>query len=273
MTENPLPLIVDCEILQQHLADPDLLIVDLGKSETYRLYHIPGAVHLETAHIVAQRTPVRGLLPDDRALETVFSSVGLTPDTHVVACDSEGGGWAGRLLWTLEAVGHRRVSMLNGGLPAWSNRGYPLSSEPTEVTPGEYRITQRNAGVIADSQYILEHLQDVDVQLLDARSAAEYSGEKKFAERGGHIPGAVNLDWLRCINRADNLCLHPPERLQQLLDARHINRKSETIVYCQTHHRSALLYVVLKSLGYDKVRGYPGSWSDWGNNTALPVET
>mgnify|MGYP000517747764 CR=1 FL=1 len=100
MTE--LPLLLEPEILEQHLGDNGLLVVDLGKPDTYRQLHVPGAVFLDYGRIVAMNKPVMGLLPDDATLQSVFSAAGISRDTHVVAYDDEGGGKAARLLWTLE---------------------------------------------------------------------------------------------------------------------------------------------------------------------------
>jgi thiosulfate/3-mercaptopyruvate sulfurtransferase len=108
--------------------------------------------------------------------------------------------------------------------------------------------------------------------LVDARSPPEYSGEKRLAQRGGHIPGAVNFDWINAMDMQNNLRLKPAEVLSQSLAGLGVTQDKEVIVYCQTHHRSAHTYIVLKSLGYTKIKGYPGSWSEWGNQGDTPIE-
>ena len=134
-----LPLILDPEELETHLGERDLLVVDLSRPETYSQLHVPGAVHLSYTELVTKQGPARGMLPSDEHLSKLFSGLGLTPDTHVVAYDDEGGGKAGRLLWTLDMVGHRRFSLLNGGLHAWANEGHPLSREPAQREPTQYQ--------------------------------------------------------------------------------------------------------------------------------------
>ena len=128
-----LPLIADPEALVQRLGDRQLVVVDVGKQALYNQAHIPGARFLDYGLLVASSGKTHGLLPDRPHLERLLSSLGIDNETHVVACDDEGGGKAARLLWTLECAGHRRMSLLNGGLHAWANEGHP--HENTPVTP------------------------------------------------------------------------------------------------------------------------------------------
>lgn len=271
MTDALLPLLVEPETLEKSLGNENLLIVDLSKAETYARLHIPGAVHLDYPQIIAARRPAMGLLPDDGTLETLFSAIGIDADTHVVACDDEGGGRASRLLWTLAAAGHTKYSLLNGGLHAWANEGHPLESERVTPVPKTFRV-QRDPAPVATREYVQEHLGDPAVCLLDVRTPAEFSGMKRFAERGGHIPGAVNLDWTMLIDTTRNMRFKPDAELKTLLASVGATPEREVITYCQTHHRSAHTWMVLKYLGYPDARGYPGSWSDWGNDPSLPVE-
>ena len=271
MEKNNLPLLIEPDKLEESSGYDNLLIVDLNKAETYLKMHIPGAIQLEYLRIIASRKPVMGLVPDDAALAELFSSLGIDENTHVVAYDDEGGGRAARLLWTLEIAGHTRASLLNGGLHSWGNEGHPLETEA--APPGAKTFTVRhNAGPSADSDYIMERLGNADCRLLDVRSPDEYNGIKKFAERAGHIPGATNLNWTEAIDINRNMRLKTDAALQALLTPLGITPDKEIITYCQTHHRSAHTWLVLKHLGYERIKGYPGSWSDWGNNPALPVE-
>ncbi len=266
-----LPLQVEPEELERQLGQESMLIVDLCKPETYVQSHIPGALHLDYAQIVAMNKPVMGLLPTESQLNAVFSSIGLTSEQHIVAYDDEGGGRAARLLWTLEAMGHTRFSLLNGGLHAWNLERRPLQNGTETRTRSHYRV-KRNDAVIADKAYILDHLGDSATVLLDARSVEEYLGHKRFAERGGHIPGAVNLDWIQTMDRNRGLRFKPAEELRALLAALGVTPDKEVVCYCQSHHRSAHSCLLLKTLNYPRVRGYPGSWSEWGNSADTPVE-
>jgi thiosulfate/3-mercaptopyruvate sulfurtransferase len=272
MAISDLPLVLDPQQLHRLSGTPGLLIIDLCKADTYARQHILGAVHLDYARIVAENKPVQGLLPDPDTLSALLAAHGISPDIWVVACDDEGGGKAGRLLWTLDSIGHHRHSLLDGGLIAWINEGHAVDSLPTlpqAVSP--YPVSCDTAPV-AGRDYILQHLGDPGVRLLDARSTAEFTGEKKLALRGGHIPGAIHYEWTDAMDKQNNFRLRPSAELRNDLDRLGVTPDRQIITYCQTHHRSSLIYVVLKHLGYDKVKGYPGSWSDWGNRQDTPVE-
>lgn len=273
MPEPHLPLLVEADVLQRQLDTPNLLVVDLTKPETYAAGHIPGAVYLDYPHIVRMANPVGGLLPDEAQLTAVLSRLGMTPDTHVVSYDDEGGGKAARLLWTLEALGHKHYSLLNGGLHVWANEGHPMENRAQEPTESDYRAKiVRDCSEVVDRGYILEHLGDSQVVLLDARSPAEFSGEKCFAARGGHIPGAINIEWTEFMDPAHNLRLKGIAELRNMLEERGITPDKTVVVYCHTHHRSAHTWLTLKYLGYADVRGYEASWSDWGNQPDTPIE-
>ena len=268
MTE--LPLLIEAEMLMDTMGSEDLLIIDMSKADTHRKLHLPGAVFLDYATIVAVNRPAMGLLPDDETLQGALSSVGISANTHVVAYDDEGGGRAARLLWTLEAVGHQHTSLLNGGLHAWTNEGHPCEETPVTPIPSVFQVVH-NDTPCASREYILERLDAAETRLLDVRSPDEYNGTRKYAARAGHIPGAVNLEWTHAMDQQHNLRFRPDDELRQMLSAIGITPDKEIITYCQTHHRSAHTYIVLKHLGFPQVKGYAGSWSDWGNDPDLPI--
>ncbi|WP_018953838.1 sulfurtransferase [Thioalkalivibrio sulfidiphilus] len=273
MTPRPTPLLIEPAELEHLLGTPGMCVVDLCKPETYAQAHVPGALHLDYGRIVASRDPVKGLLPDADTLAAVLGELGITPSTRVIAYDDEGGGKAARLIWTLAVYGHHHASLLNGGLHAWAQEGHPLDSRPV-APPAPTRNTWHYTGEdVAERAWILEHLDDPGLCLVDTRTAGEYQGSDMRAARGGHIPGAVHYEWTRAMDIHRNLRLRPADELREELAGLGITPDKEVVVYCQTHHRSAHTWLMLRHLGFERVRGYPGAWSDWGNAPDVPVET
>ncbi len=265
-------LLVEPDTLEGWLDRDDILVVDLSSAKTHQQYHVPGAVFLEYARLVADRKPVGGLLPEVDSLVRVLSETGIGDGKRVIAYDDEGGGKACRLLWTLDCLGFDNYALLNGGLHSWAREGHKLTDAPTLPRPAHFQAGFDPAP-IADASYIKARLEDPEMALVDTRTREEYTGERRYAERGGHIPGAVHFDWLRGMDQGRNLRFRDAAELRAELEGLGIGMDRRPVVYCQTHHRSSHTYVLLKYLGYHGVKGYHGAWSDWGNRPDTPVET
>jgi len=263
------------QVLTLDSHDRPTLLIDLSSNPVYSRQHIPGALWLDFKALVYSRPPVIGLMPNIEQLAKTLGHSGITPDHHVIAYDDENGLKACRLLWTLDAIGHPYSALLDGGLQGWEQ-----SHQQRINVPRDSAVKTRAAAypavlheeVIADRAYIEAHLNDPDIKLLDARSSAEYRGTDQRAARSGHIPGAINIEWNRCLDQDSGLYLRPDAQLRQLFLAQNISPEQEVISYCHTHRRSAFHYVILKHLGFKRVRGYPGSWSEWGNLHDTPIE-
>ena len=268
------PILIEPKALQATLSDSQLLVVDLSKAATYAQRHIPGAIHLEYSVLTSGTQPAPGLLPPEERLAQIASMLKLETMSRVVAYDDEGSGSAARLAWTLHYLGYESVQVLNGGLQAWTDEGHPVDDRSVlpDVT-ATLAPASRNPSVLADRTYVRQRLDDESVLLLDARTPEEYAGTKVRSARGGHIPGAVNLNWLDTIDKNRSLRLKSPEILSDALKALGVRLEQEVITYCHSHHRSAHAWLMLKSLGFPRVRGYAGSWSEWGNHPHTPVTT
>lgn len=266
------PLLLEVSELQSLMQQrDDLLVIDVSSPENYLKAHIPGALHLPPGALLCGYAPAPGKLPDKAHLQELFSGLGLDERMHVVAYDDEGGGWAGRLLWTLEVLGHQNYSYLNGGIHAWKGEGMETTSEVSQAAPSHYQVTIQR-GPIADIEDILARLGDPALGIWDARSAEEYRGERAASARSGHIPGAINLDWLELIDRNNATRLVNLQQMQQRLDELGLSADKDIITHCQSHHRSSLSWLAMKILGYPSARGYDGSWGEWGNREDTPIE-
>ncbi|MBY6209963.1 sulfurtransferase [Microbulbifer agarilyticus] len=267
---SDIPLILEPEQLASLLEHKEIRVIDLSSPQNYLAGHIPGALGLPFQALMAGTPPAPGKLPSIERLTQVMQAIGLTPDTHIVACDDEGGGWAGRLLWTLEVIGHTKYSYLNGGMTAWKNAGLPLTTEDATVTPSSITVSIADDAPMIDAEQIQQRLGQNDLQIWDARSPLEYSGERMVAMRGGHIPGAINCEWTQLMDPQRDLRIR--EDAKEFLTALGIDGSKEIATHCQSHHRSAFTWLVGKSLGLP-IKAYPGSWSEWGNLSDTPIES
>lgn len=267
------PIIAPGELhAAMQLTQRRLRIVDLSRPEAFAQGHVPGAAHLDYARVIRKVPPSGGLVPEPEALYTLLRDLGIDAHTHVVAYDGEGGAKASRLLWTLNAFGHRQGSLLDGGIAHWNAEGLPLELEPAALTSApDYRPAYTGAGV-DDYASIAARLGSDELCLVDARSPGEFRGEDVRARRGGHIPGAVNVEWTELLILSPYRRLRPWSELAERFAAAGVRQHQHVVCYCQTHHRSALTWLVLVAMGYPRVSGYPGSWSDWGNREDAPIE-
>ena len=265
-----MPALIEPKALFERLADPRLLVVCVTSATSYANGHVPGAVLATPGELVSGVAPATGTLPSPERLTALLDRIGYAPDLDVVAYDDEGGGWAGRFLWTLDVVGHREWSYLDGGIHAWRADGLPLETRPTVRAPTTNRLVLDSVPQ-ADAAELLRRLDDPSLLVWDCRSREDFVGTKSGSRRAGHSPGAVSLDWLDLMDRSRGLRLRTD--LATLLARARIDPKRDVVTHCQTHHRSGLSYLVGRLLGFPRIRAYAGSWSEWGNRDDTPVAT
>ena len=263
-------LLIRAADLRLKLDSPEPpLVLHAGSLEEYARGHLPGALPMPPSSLNRGGMPP-GLLPELSALTAAFAEVGMDNTRPVVVYDGAFGAGAGRLIWVLEALGRQDWHWLHGGLNDWQSAGGHFESKPAEALPSTPTLTP-NPKVSADKAAVLAALDDPDHLIVDARSVEEYAGLKPDNEPRGRIPGALHFDWRWCL--ADPTCpgLKEPDELRALLAEHGISDPNrQMIVYCRSHQRSAFLYAVLRTLGFGRVRGYAGSWLDWGSDPALP---
>lgn len=265
-----LPFVIEPRELANLLSQPTaqkLLILDLCRDDQYAAGHIDSAVHVPPAKILAGTAPTPGKIASIEQLNRVFSFLGLTPDTHVVVYDDEGGAWAGRMIWTLDAIGHKHVSYLNGGLHAWAESGLAVTTSAPVVTPSQTAYTLDNRVVIEVAD-IHNAFDQANTLIWDARSPEEFMGTRFTATKNGHMPHAIHCEWSELLDKEHGYRIRADAR--EYLANKGITPDKNIITHCHAHHRSGFSYLVGRALGLN-IRAYHGGWAEWGNHPNTPV--
>lgn len=252
--------VIPGELLETFLGSEDLVIVDTRPEPLFTADHLPGAVHIDPGALRAMVDGINGQVASEADSRAVFEAAGLTPDVAVVTYGSDNGTDPARVLWTLAYYGHQGpLWMLDGGYDQWTAEGRALDTDATPPTTSSYPTVVTDM-LRVDQQWVLDHLDDPTVTLVDARGQGEYDG--------GHIPGAISVDWTR--NLGDDGLFLPTDELPDL----YMNPPDgQTLVsYCQTGSRASVDWLVLAWLGYADVRLYDGSWAEWSSDPGNPVE-
>jgi thiosulfate/3-mercaptopyruvate sulfurtransferase len=272
-----MPLVSGAE-LAAHLRDPDVLVCDCrfagdaaASRKRYANGHLPGAIHVYWLEdLCAADTAMTTFLPDREEAANRLGRLGISREKTVVAYSDAGNLYASRLWHVLAHYGHERVALLDGGIEKWQAEGRPL--ERGTVPPVPARFEPRESpwlrGIGAEE--IRNRLQDDELRLVDVRDPTEFWGEQLRAARGGHIPGAILWPWDE--NVMTDGTVRDPAGIRASARAAGLLPEHELVTYCQGGVRAAHAALALRLAGYPRVRIYDGSWAEWGNDPALPVE-
>jgi thiosulfate/3-mercaptopyruvate sulfurtransferase len=248
--------------------DPNLLIIDARPFSDYINGHIQRALNLDFMNFHWLDTTKEGIVQFNKQMKILLNYLGINSNKFVVFYDDVSGYSASRGVWLLNYFSHRNVFILDGGYKKWikSNYSIEMITNPNVASEVEYDI---NKEVLADAEYIKKRLEKKtnNLVIIDCRSELEYDGTIARASKKGHIPQAINVDW---INNFEDGKFKDLEKLDQLYSF--IPKDKEIITYCHGGYRAANTYLILKKLGYPDVKMYLGSWGEWGNINGFPVE-
>jgi thiosulfate/3-mercaptopyruvate sulfurtransferase len=257
--------------------DPAYRLVEVDvDTEAYGEGHAPGAIGWNWETQLQDQT-TRDIL-EKSDFEDLLGSHGITPDSTVVLYGDNSNWFAAYTYWQFKYYGHEDVRLMNGGRDYWLDNDYPVTTDVPSFPDREYTARGPFEEIRAYRDDV-EKAIDKGIPLVDVRSPEEFTGEllappglQETAQRGGHIPGAKNISWAATVNPDGTF--KSPEELQELYGADGIDGDESVIAYCRIGERSSIAWFALHELlGYDSVRNYDGSWTEWGNLVGAPVET
>jgi len=268
--------LVSTQWVADNLSSPRVRIAEVSvETSLYATEHLPGAVNFNwTTQLQDQ---VRRDIISKEDFEVLLGHAGIVADTHVILYGDNNNWFAAYAFWIFKYYGHENVSLMDGGLKKWKLENRPMNSAAPAYPPTSYKVSKINAEYRADREHIKTRLGKKDLTLVDVRSAAEYSGEiiappgmTETAQRPGHIPSAVNIPWGQAV--AEDGSYKARDELAKLYGDKGVVGHGEIVTYCRIGERSSHTWVVLKYiLGYDNVRNYDGSWTEWGNLIGNPI--
>jgi thiosulfate/3-mercaptopyruvate sulfurtransferase len=272
-------VLVDTNWVLAHLTDPNVRIaeVDYDPTPNYNQGHVPGSVLFDWRRDI--NDPVRRDLLSQGQLEDLFSRSGITSNTTLALYGDFNNWFAAFAFWVFKYYGIKDVRIINGGRKKWIEEDKPLTRDLPDFQRTAFKAPGPDETVRAYLDDVRKVLGNNRNSLVDVRGPKEFSGEilappeypTEHAQRGGHIPGAVNIPWGLAVR--DDGTFKSPEELASLYESKGVTKDKDVITYCRIGERSSHTWFVLKYLlGYPNVRNYDGSWTEWGNMVRNPIE-
>ncbi|MEM8720728.1 MAG: sulfurtransferase [Cyanobacteria bacterium P01_G01_bin.39] len=267
--------LVSTQWLAEHLDDPQLRIIEIDlNSQAYDQGHIPGSIFWS---VITQLSSNMSMNLDPASMSRLLSNSGIANETTVVIVHGDHAAASGASFWQLKLFGHRDVRILNGGRQKWQEEGFPLTTGETKVKPTNYQIKDLDNSLRISTIEVKKSMEQNAPILLDVRTPQEYRGEiyleaaPQADEKGGHIPGAINIDYE--LAHHEDGTFKSADQLQEIYGDL-ITTNQEIVPYCAVGGRSGHTWYVLKYLlGCDRVRNYDGSWNEWSRLANAPIAT
>jgi thiosulfate/3-mercaptopyruvate sulfurtransferase len=275
--------LTETDELARELDAPDLVIIDASwhmpaenrnAHEEYLAEHIPGAIFFDIDEIADTKSGLPHMLPPPEKFSSRMRSMGIGDGSRIVVYDSTGLFSAARVWWTFRVMGVDDVSVLNGGLPKWKREGLPLESGPARSRTARHFTARRNLDLVRDVGDIKALLKDRSAEIVDARAADRFAGkapEPRPGLRSGRIPGSHNLPFAKLLNKDGTLKTAP--EIERLFEEAGVDLSKPVVASCGSGITASVLALGLAEIGHRRAAVYDGSWSEWGADQNLPIET
>lgn len=264
-------IFISTKWLDKNINDPNIRIVDTDISEKYQNSHIPGSVNVVDNYYKTSADD-RTHIQDPEKFSETMGNLGINNNSLVIAYDRSAGLYSLRLLWALNYYGHSNAKILDGGYQKWFYEGKKTTKILPKFPFSKFNI-HMNKDLIAKKDEVINALDDSQIQILDVRSDDEWNGiNKRGGPRGGHIPGAIHIEWTNFHTKGEIPALKTANEIRDILSKTSFSKNKKTITYCQGGIRAAHTFWILKLIGLDHVKNYDGSWREWGNDFSCPIQ-